>query len=471
MRVPLLGPSYVAQSQFLSNEESINLMFEPGPEGAVSPGMLIGTAGIGSWCEVGVSGTCRGLYRMADTLYAVYGTTLYSVASSGVETSLGTVAGTEPVVFADNGTQLVVVADTTSYSYNTATSTFAQITDDDFLQASSVAYLDGMFVFSQTNSWVFFISPVISAGGSTVDLAAFDGADYSIAYTSPENIVRVLSDHKELWVFKEKSIEVWQNTGEVDFPLSRLGGAFVQRGCAAKHSVLSEDNSVLWLGDDLVVYRAQGYIPQRISSPAVEAAIASYGTVDDARAFTWDEAGHKLYGLTFPTEGVTWVYDFSTGLWHKRQSFGYGWWRAVNTVKCYGRWFVGDLIANVIGELSTDIFEEYGTMQQSIRVGKHITAQGAPFSVDRLHVMCEAGVGLTSGQGSDPQIALFISSDFGKSYGTQKNRELGAQGAWRTQAVWRNQGLYRQFTPKLLISDPVRRVILDAFAEITPRLP
>jgi hypothetical protein len=407
---------------------------------------------------------------MAGTLYAVYGTTLYSIDSNGAETSLGTVAGTEPVVFADNGTQLVIVADTTSYYYDTSGPTFAQITDVDFLQASSVAYLDGMFVFSQADSWVFFISPVISAGGSTVDLAAFDGADFSVAYTSPENIVRVISDHKELWVIKEKSIEVWQDTGEADFPLSRLGGAFIQRGCAAKLSVLSEDNSVIWLGDDLVVYRAQGYIPQRISSSAVEAAIADYSVVSDARASTWDEAGHKLYGLTFPTEGVTWVYDFSTGLWHKRQSYGHGYWRAINIVRCYDQWCAGDLVENFVGVLSTDTYEEYGEMQQAIRIGKHITAQGAPFSVDRLHVMCEAGVGLANGQGSDPQIALFISNDFGKTFGAQKNRALGAQGEWRTQSIWRAQGFYRQFTPKLLISDPVKRVILDAFAEITPRM-
>ena len=114
------------------------------------------------------------------------------------------------------------------------------------------------------------------------------------------------------------------------------------------------------------------------------------------------------------------------------------------------------------------MFEEYGNLKQAIRVGQTIAADGRLFSVNRLEVFCESGVGLESGQGSDPKIALYLSSNHGKSFGTMKTRSLGKLGDYTERAVWRNQGLYRQLTPKILISDPVRRYIIDAFAEITP---
>lgn len=469
MRLPFLGQTYTAQTPFLSNQRSINLMFEKGPEDGVSIGALVMTPGEKAWTTAGSGSGCRGYIKMKGKLYVVYGTSLYYIDTAGTATNLGSVLGSARVCIAQNGTQLVIVADDNSYVYTTNTSTFAAITDTNFLEASSVCYIDGYFIFSQKATNQFFISPLLDDTTGESDLTAFDSTDRARAFTQGGNLVACYADHKELWLFKDdNSIEVWQNTGG-DFPFTRLGGAYTQRGCLSKHTITQEDNTLLWLGDDRVVYRANGYVPQRASNFDIEHEIASMDFIDDAFAQAWTENGHKLVGFWFPTEGRTFVLDLATSLWHERQSKDFGYWRVNGIVDCYEKLIITDSESNNIGELDFTTFEEYGGLKQAIRVGQTLQAEGKLFSLDRLEIFCESGVGLSSGQGSDPKIALFLSSNHGKSFGTMKTRSLGKQGDYTERAVWRQQGSYRQVTPKILISDPVRRYIIDAYAEVTPR--
>src|SRR5438270_5786472 len=63
--------------------------------------------GLTPWVTLG-SLPVRGVHQMVGTVYAVAGTTLYSIAATGVATSLAMVPGTLPVRFADNGTQIAI---------------------------------------------------------------------------------------------------------------------------------------------------------------------------------------------------------------------------------------------------------------------------------------------------------------------------------------------------------------------------
>ena len=462
MKFPLIGPAYESASPFLSSQECINLLYEPAEQGGRAPAMLRMAPGIKTWGTVGSNAGDRGQMVMDGVLYAVYQNLLYSVNSGGVETSIGTISGSARVSLANNGTQLAILSESDAYIYDNSTSTLSTITDASFLASTDVVHIDQYFIWAQKDSQTFFISAL-------QDGLTYDGNERANALTSPANIVALEADHKELWIFCEDMIEIWQNTGEADFPFSRLGGAFIERGCHAKHSVVKQDNSVMWLGEDLIVYRAEGYVPARISNFGIEQAIAGYDISSDAIGMTWTEEGHKMYALTFPTEKVTWVFDFSTQMWHKRQSFGEGYWRASSVTWAYNKWIVGDWLSSNIGELDIDTFEEYGNMMQAIRVGPTVHADQAQFSLDRIEVVTEKGVGLATGQGSDPKVALFISKNFGKAYGPQSTRSLGKTGEYTRRSVWRNKGVYRQCTPKLLITDPVRRYIIDAVAQITPR--
>ena len=154
------------------------------------------------------------------------------------------------------------------------------------------------------------------------DGTSIDPLSFASAEASPDNVVSLIVDHKEIWIFGNNSTEVWYDAGQPDYPLAPIQGAFIETGCAAPYSVAKMDSSVFWLGTDArgagMVYRARGYQPQRISTHAIEYAIQSYSTISDAIAYTYQQDGHMFYVLTFPTANVTWVYDASTQMWHQR---------------------------------------------------------------------------------------------------------------------------------------------------------
>jgi hypothetical protein len=80
----------------------------------------------------------------------------------------------------------------------------------------------------------------------------------------------------------------------------------------------------------------------------------------------------------------------------------------------------------------------------------------------------EAGVGLETGQGSDPQVMLRYSKDGGHTWSARQLwRTMGAAGAYNTRMRWLNLGNAREWVFEITISDPVTRAVIAAHADIT----
>ena len=84
---------------------------------------------------------------------------------------------------------------------------------------------------------------------------------------------------------------------------------------------------------------------------------------------------------------------------------------------------------------------------------------------NQLEVEFEAGVGLATGQGSDPQAVLDWSDDGGHTWGNEHWVDIGEIGEYKARAVWRRLGRSRNRTYRLTVSDPVKVVILGATLE------
>jgi hypothetical protein len=85
---------------------------------------------------------------------------------------------------------------------------------------------------------------------------------------------------------------------------------------------------------------------------------------------------------------------------------------------------------------------------------------------DRLQIDIQSGVGLTSGQGSDPQIMLRYSDDGGQTWSHERWQSAGAQGKYRKRAIWKRLGRSRDRVFELVVTDPVKWVFLQALALI-----
>ncbi len=314
MKTPILGGAYVARSVNAAANRMVNLFPEVVPEGGKEPAFLQRCPGLRLVATVG-EGPIRGMWKFGDFLYVASGGKLYRVDGNFAATELGLINGSGPVSMADNGIQLFVACNPSAFIYNANTGVFAQVTDPDFPGAVTVGYLDSYFVFNEPNSQRVWVT-------SLLDGTAIDPLDFASAEGNPDNIVSLMVDHREVWLFGNNTVEVWYNAGLADFPLARIEGAFMETGCLAPYSVAKLDNAVFWLGSDArgngIVYRNQGYNAQRVSTHAIEWQIQQYGVLNDAIGYSYQQDGHSFYVLTFPTAQATWVFDVATGAWHER---------------------------------------------------------------------------------------------------------------------------------------------------------
>jgi hypothetical protein len=367
MKTPILGSSYVARSVNAADAQMINLFPEAVPEGGKEPGFLNRAPGLRLLANMG-DGPVRGLWQFGGYGYVVSGEVLYRVDSLWNVFPIGTVSGSSgPVSMVDNGTQLFIACNGPSFIYNSLTLEFKQITDPDFPGAVTVGYINGYFVFNEPNSQRIWITQLL-------DGTSIDPLDFASAEGSPDGLVSLIVDHREIWLFGTNSVEVWYDAGTSPFPLVPVQGAFNEVGCIAAFSVAKLDNGLFWLGADArgkgIVYRANGYAAERISTHAVEWQIQEYGNLSDALAYTYQQDGHSFYVLIFPSANTTWVFDVATALWHERAAFINGSFtrhRSNCQMAFGGEIVVGDHELGNIYAYDLDVFTDNGAVQKWLR--------------------------------------------------------------------------------------------------------
>jgi hypothetical protein len=357
-------------------------------------------------------------------------------------------------MMAANRTQVAILANGQSfYVASAAPTTVVQITDPDYpaAGAASLDYMDGYGIWSQADSDQWFLS-------NLNDFSTIDALDFATAESAPDGLVRVLVDHRVAWLFGERTVEPWVNTGASPFPFERVPGAIMERGCAATLSPAKlAEGGVFFLGNDRVIYRIRGYQAVRISTPFVDEAIRE-GTVSDARGLAYSMGGHEFYAITFPTLGRTFVYDVTQGIWHERQSdteLPYAIWNVTCTVEAWGKVYAGTTDGK-FGELDLDTYTEAGTPIRRLIRSAPFFADGRRAFLDAVEVEMEVGVGLTEGQGSDPQIMMRFSRDGGATWSNERFKSIGLMGGRNQKVRFNKLGVFEQGMLEFSISDPVK---------------
>jgi hypothetical protein len=468
MQIPFVGGAYLERSMLLDAQRCVNFFPVLGESGtAKAVRALYGTPGLRRLTTLAAAGCVRGAWKPTDGSDAIVvcGAYVYRVKDDWTSTQVGTVDSvTTPVVIRDNGEYAVIATGDRGYSLNLTTNTFAQILDPAFYGASHVEYLDTYFIFNRPGTNQLYIS------GSNA--LTFDALDFGSAESNAESIIAHIVSHSELIVFKETVTEVWSDSGNTDFPLARNTNAAIKQGCAAPYSVVEMDNTIFWLGNARegggIVWRLNGYTPTRVSTSSIETAIAGYGDISDAVAYSYQQEGHTFYVLSFPAAGATWVYDAATRLWHERAYLDpatgtLGRHRSNCHVNINGTHVVGDWENGKLYALDLDYYSDDGDPLPAIRAAAHIAdSDYKRIRHDRLHVDIEPGIGLQTGQGSNPLAVLQISNNGGKTWGNAITASLGLVGQYQALLIWRRLGIARDRVYRLTITDPVKRVVLGA---------
>jgi hypothetical protein len=238
--------------------------------------------------------------------------------------------------------------------------------------ASCGAFLDGYYIIAVPGTRKIQISAIN-------DGKSWNPLDFAIKEAYPDGIQALLADHEQLWLMGDQTCEVWQDTGAAAFPFQRIPGAFVQMGICAPYTATKFDGTVAWLGGDsrgrAVAYAANGFIPVRISTHAVETAWAQ-GAVGDAIAFAYSDQGHEFWVVSFPSVSRTWVYDGTEKLWHER-----GWWDGtqLNRVRgafcgfVFDQYIAGDWETGRLYYQSTSLYDDAGVPIYHERAAPHVS--------------------------------------------------------------------------------------------------
>lgn len=469
-QIPFVGPFNTARSVNVSAEDAVNCFLEFDQGNPRAPIGLYGTPGLRLLLTL-PTGPVRGLLRQGIHVYAVAGNKVYRITSAYAYTTLGTISTNNgPVGMASNGTEVLIVDG--ALGWLASASGFAQITDVDFPNGvRRAAYQDGYFQVAADDSDAFYISETPNSG------ADWNGADFASAEGSPDNTIALMSDHRQLWLIGSDSAEVWSNTGNADFPFERNESVFIEHGCAAAATAVKLDNSLFWLGQDEnggpMMLRVQGYQPARISNHGLEKRWQAYETVDDALAFTFQMEGHSFVALVFPTANESFLYDVSTQQWTRWM------WRHPDTgdlhrhrANCHvffnGEHLVGDFEDGRIYALDMDTYDDDGDSILFLRRTQCNDSDGSAWNFyEELVIDMEAGVGLATGQGSDPLLMLRYSNDGGNSWSNIKTKSIGAAGEYDRLVRFGPTGRGRNRVWEISITDPVKRVVFGAKVRLT----
>ena len=464
MKVPILGQTGTHIDEILYQKtQNWYPHIDPEGKGQVS---LLPTPGLTEF-SVLPGNEIRGAINFDGTYFVVAANKFYEVNAAGSEIERGTLnTATGKLTIAHNGAnngQQIMIADgMNGYIYDASTTTLSIIADADYPDtATHVVFMDSYFIVNDpANTGRFHIS-------ASYDGTAWDALDFATAEQNSDELVAIISSNSELlYLVGEVTTEAWYNAGNPSFPFAPIKSGFIPHGTPAPYSVAEIDGSIFFVHQDKdgrsAVIRLTGIHAEFVSTHAIARMIDGYN-VSDAYAWTYDYQQHSFYVITFPTDGVTMVYDLATKMWHEMSSKDLGYHRSSTHTYVYNKHLVGDPVSNRVYELDWNKFTDNGDTITRIRRSAHIHTGDRSMRHYALWLDAKVGVGNTDV--TDPQISLRFRDENG-AWSHEKLRSLGKIGDHMNKIVWRRLGRSRDRVYELKVTDPCNAVLIDSYARV-----
>lgn len=401
---------------------------------------------------VAADGEKRCIERHRDQHYCIIGDSLYSFDGTSLTLlgAIGTVTGRCYMIFNDND-EILISDGQNGYVWDGAS--MSALVMPDGKPVGSLAYLGGYGIIGVPGTGQFYITDLN-------DFKTVDGANYATAESNADNLLRVFVDHNELWLPGPQSVEVWTQVTGADFPFQPATNATMERGLAAERALCAEDNTAFWLGDDLVVYRADGYRPMRVSTHSVERAIAA--VPESARAvahmLSFTAEGHKFVTLCFP-EYLTLQFNVATGLWNRAETFGHDDWRVISS-NGYSSLYL--MTAGGLCRPSFAINQDEGQPVSRRAISAPVHAGGRNIVINSFWLDAQVG---RSAANMPANVMLRVARD-GETFGNVRVRSLGAPGDFNRRAVWRGCGMGRRPVFEVSMTDDTEFKIMAASGDL-----
>lgn len=469
------GPAYRTRSENLDAEQLINLYLETiTNSGNAKKSNLYGTPGNRPLLTVGTSG-CRGCFAQDGVILITVGPILYSLdLVNTIATSLGIIRDDGlPVTYASNGRggeQVAIVGGNQLKVLTLTTMSLSAVITLPLTDAPvMIAFLDGYGLLLEANTVRVWFSAL-------EDFTSWSALDFFARSQVSDNLVGLKVLRDKIWTFGTLTTEVFYDSGDLLNPFVPFPGSIMQEGLVSPWAVGVQGEALLWMSQDNEgrgrVVSAVDFAPTRISTPALDYALASYPTLTDAEILVYEKEGHAFACWSLPTAGVTWCYDARESsvrqepIWHQRDTFDDALalssaWGARGVCSTDAGILVGDRHTGAISLLDLNIYTDAsGNPIRRTRTAPYVSAENQWLFLDQIELGMQAGVGIPAGQGSAPLVMAEISRDGGHSFDPPMTASLGALGAYLEPAIWYQCGRVRsdRFVLRVTQSDPIKTV-------------
>ena len=457
-QIQLFGSGVTGKSAIVTDQRRVNCYYEIREDAEKAKIAIYGTPGTSLFANV--SSPVRGWHVFKSNMVVAAGTNVYTVSNSGTVTAIGSLStSTGNVGMEDNGTFMIIVDGSKCYGWDGTTFTSPMTSTNIPNGATTVAYNDLKFIVDYPSvNGQYNVSDNICTASLTWPALSIGNAS-----AAPDPLLAVDVDHGFLICWGSNSIEFHYDDGATPVTYPPIQSATQQVGLAAKWSRAKFNNTMAFLGTNLQggysVYALEGFQPKAISTRDIDSYFDDFATVADAVAMSYMWDGHPFYVLTFPTAGRSFLYDGSTNIWSEAQT-GTG---LINRyigqfcITFNGQVYVSDYSSGNIYVLSDEAFTDNGTPIMRLCQTRHIHDGGNMLAIDEVFLDLETGVGIQSGQGSNPQIMVSVSKDGGRTFGNERLMGIGAVGQYiGPRATLRRFGASRDFVFRFRMTDPVK---------------
>jgi hypothetical protein len=466
--LPFLGGGLAGKSVQVTAQRKLNVYLEHRPDGDKGVKVVCyGTPGMRLLFTVNtpLSAPIRGILGCSLGLFAVSGATFVMLTATGSQSYTAAYTSSSNLVsMAATPTQLAL-ADGNAGRLYTAAGGLVAIGGAYPQTARTITNVSTFFVAEQPGSQNFWVSN--SGDGTTWNGLSFGGAG---AYG--DNILAVDNLLGNLIVFSASHMEFWQNVGSTPQPFAPIVSAVNEWGLGALFSRAHANQCIYFLGatrsGQLQVCQLSGYNVTVISTPDVDFVINSLAVTSDAVALTYQQDASVFYQLTFPSANRTLLLNTSNSIWSEAQTGHTTAYAARHVGNLSGSYlnqtFITDANNGNVYTPDPNYFTDNGVVIERELVMRHAIEGYNEFTVDEIYLDMEQGVGLTTGQGSNPMIMLRVSRDSGHTYETEQwvpVGQMGQYGADGNRVVWQRQGSARIFTSMLRYTEPTKFVIAN----------
>jgi hypothetical protein len=381
----------------------------------------------------------RAIQWVDGQVYVATDGSLSTLSEGGYIASVGTIADDVNTTISGNLGYVAVVAGGNYYTWNGTTLT--EPPDGAFENYGSVDTLGQRMLLTEQNGRRFQWSDV-------ADPDTLDGLNFATTEAGEDNNIRGVVLNGNYWIFKERSTEIWYQTGSSNEAeaFARVSGGIVTTGLKGFNLLTKMRGGLFFVGNDNIAYVTSGEGLKVASTPPVARSISDN---TPTHCFYYEHEGHKFCAIRF-TDRPAWVYDFTTDEWHERsEGANHGPWAAVATTQdTQGKWIVvgdGGFVGQLSKTLGGQIYDREGPLYRRA-ISRTLRSDSDPFKLSEVEFYADYGRADTD---AETQLMAQFSGNRGNTWQSQRSMHLGNRGDYEKRVVFHSLGQFRHVTARI----------------------